>query len=147
MEDHGNVIFIGTVESTGETSTLRIYPEYCPALLGIERHSHLIVLYWFHLRDDPEHRKTLQVTPPRHEGAPLTGVFACRSPSRPNPLGVTVVKLERIDGCKLIVSGLDALEGSPIVDVKPYNPDSDSVPEAEAPGYMRHHKSSEKDLS
>ena len=147
MVDRGNVRFMGTVESTGETSTLRIYPEYCPALLGIERHSHLIVLYWFHLRDNPEHRKTLQVTPPRHEGAPLTGVFACRSPSRPNPIGVTVVKLERIDGCKLIVSGLDALEGSPIVDVKPYNPDSDSVPEAEAPGYMRHHKSSEKDLS
>jgi tRNA-Thr(GGU) m(6)t(6)A37 methyltransferase TsaA len=138
MEDHGNVIFMGMVESTDETSTLRIYPEYCPALLGIERYSHLIVLYWFHLRDNPEHRKTLQVTPPRHKGAPLTGVFACRSPSRPNPIGVTVVKLERVDGCKLIVSGLDALEGSPIVDLKPYNPDSDSVPEAEAPGYMRH---------
>jgi tRNA-Thr(GGU) m(6)t(6)A37 methyltransferase TsaA len=138
MEDHGNVIFMGMVESTDETSTLRIYPEYCPALLGIERYSHLIVLYWFHLRDNPEHRKTLQVTPPRHKGAPLTGVFACRSPSRPNPIGVTVVKLERVDGCKLIVSGLDALEGSPIVDLKPYNPDSDSVPEADAPGYMRH---------
>jgi tRNA-Thr(GGU) m(6)t(6)A37 methyltransferase TsaA len=96
------------------------------------------VLYWFHLRDNPEHRKTLQVTPPRHEGAPLTGVFACRSPSRPNPIGVTVVKIERIDGCKIIVSGLDALEGSPIIDIKPYNPKSDSVPEAEVPSYMKH---------
>ena len=131
MVDRGNVTFIGTVESTCKTSTLRIYPEFCPALLGIERHSHLIVLYWFHLRDNLEHRETLQVTPPRHEEAPLTGVFACRSPSRPNPIGVTVVKLERVDGCKLIVSGLDALKGSPIVDVKPYNPDSDSVPEVE----------------
>jgi tRNA-Thr(GGU) m(6)t(6)A37 methyltransferase TsaA len=142
MVDHGNVIFMGTVESTGETSTLRIYPEFCPALLGIERHSHLMVLYWFHLRDNPEHRKTLQVTPPRHKGAPLTGVFACRSPSRPNPIGVTVVKLGRVDECKIVVSGLDALEGSPIVDIKPYNPDSDSVPEAEVPGYMRNRKSS-----
>lgn len=138
MVEHGNVIFIGTVETTGETSTLRIFTEFCPALLGIERHSHLIVLYWFHLRDNPEHRKTLQVTPPRHEGAPLTGVFACRSPSRPNPIGVTVVRLERRDGCKLMVSGLDALEGSPIVDIKPYNPKSDSVPEAEVPSYMKH---------
>jgi tRNA-Thr(GGU) m(6)t(6)A37 methyltransferase TsaA len=129
---------MGTVETAGETSTLRIYPEFCPALLGIEGHSHLIVLYWFHLRDNPEHRETLQVTPPRHEGAPLTGVFACRSPSRPNPIGVTVVRLERRDGCKLTVSGLDALEGSPIVDIKPYNPKSDSVPEAEVPSYMRH---------
>ena len=124
MVDHGNVRFMGTVETAGETSTLRIYPEFCPALLGIERHSHLIVLYWFHLRDNPEHRETLQVTPPRHEGALLTGVFACRSPSRPNPIGVTVVTIERIDGCKIIVSGLDALDGSPIVDLKPYNPDS-----------------------
>ncbi len=124
MVVHGNVRFMGTVETTGETSTLMIYPEFCPALLGIERHSHLMVLYWFHLRDNKEHRETLQVTPPRHKGAPLTGVFACRSPSRPNPIGVTVVKIERIDGCKIIVSGLDALDGSPIVDLKPYNPDS-----------------------
>ena len=138
MRDHGNVRFMGTVETAGEASTLRIYPEFCPALLGIERHSHLIVLYWFHLRDNPQHRETLQVTPPRHEGAPLTGVFACRSPSRPNPIGVTVVRLERRDGCKLMVSGLDALEGSPIVDIKPYNPKSDSVPEAEVPSYMSH---------
>jgi tRNA-Thr(GGU) m(6)t(6)A37 methyltransferase TsaA len=124
LVDHGNVIFMGTVETAGETSTLRIHPEFCPALLGIERHSHLIVLYWFHLRDNPKHRKTLQVTPPRHKGALLTGVFACRSPSRPNPIGLTVVKIERIDGCKIIVSGLDALDGSPIIDLKPYNPDS-----------------------
>ena len=134
----GNVTFMGTVESTGETSPLRIFTEYCPALLGIERHSHLIVLYWFHLRDNPEHRETLQVTPPRHEGAPLTGVFACRSPSRPNPIGVTMVRLERVDGCRLVVRGLDALEGSPIVDLKPYNSDTDSFPEAEAPVYMKH---------
>ena len=137
MADRGEIVFIGKVEDTGETATLRIDPEFSTALLGLERHSHLIVLYWFHLRDNPEHRKTLQVTPPRHEGAPLTGVFACRSPSRPNPIGLTVVKLEQVDGCKLVVSGLDALEGSPIIDLKPYNPDTDSFPEAEAPGYVR----------
>ena len=138
MSGVGEIRFIGRVESAGDTCTLVIDPEYCPALLGVENYSHLLVLYWFHLRDNPEHRKTLQVTPPRHEGAPLTGVFACRSPTRPNPLGVTVVKLERVDGCKLTVSGLDALEGSPLVDLKPYNPNSDSVPKAEVPSYMRH---------
>jgi tRNA-Thr(GGU) m(6)t(6)A37 methyltransferase TsaA len=138
MVESGRVTFLGTVDSTGETSIISIKPSFLPALLGLDRHSHLIVLYWFHLRDNPEHRKTLQVTPPRHEGAPLTGVFACRSPSRPNPIGVTVVKLERVDGCKLTVSGLDALKGSPIVDIKPYNPNGDSVPEAKIPSYMRH---------
>jgi len=138
MIETGCVTFLGTVDSTGETSTIKIEPPFLPALLGLERHSHLIVLYWFHLRDNPEHRETLQVTPPRHEGAPLTGVFACRSPSRPNPIGVTMVRLERVDGGRLVVRGLDALEGSPIVDLKPYNPDTDSFPEAESPGYMKH---------
>ena len=72
------------------------------------------------------------------EGAPLTGVFACRSPSRPNPIGLTIVELEGVDGCKLKVKGLDALEGSPIVDLKPYQPRADLVIEARAPEWSRH---------
>lgn len=125
--------FIGEVESTGDTSVVRIFPEFCPGLLGVEGYSHLIVLYWMHLRDDERNRGTLRVTPPRHEGAPLTGVFACRSPSRPNPIGLAVVKLEEVEGCRLRVCGLDAFEGSPIVDVKPYSPRADAVPGATAP--------------
>ena len=89
-----------------------------------------------HLRDDARHRGTLWVTPPRHAGAPLTEVFACRSPSRPNPIGVTIVKLNKVEGCVLEVSGLDALEGSPVVDIKPYSP-RDSYPDARAPGWSR----------
>lgn len=132
----GEIRFIGTVESAGETSVIAIDPEYCPGLLGVESYSHLLVLYWFHLRDDDEHRGTLRVTPPRHRGSPLTGVFACRSPSRPNPVGLTIVELLGVDGCRLEVSGLDALEGSPIVDLKPYLPRNDSVPDARSPDWM-----------
>jgi len=135
MIDTGIVRFVGEVESTGETSVIRIYEECCPALLGIEGYSHLFVLYWMHLRDDENHRGTLLVTPPRHEGAPLTGVFACRSPSRPNPIGLTVVELKRVEGCWLEVSGLDALEGSPVVDIKPYSARGDSHPGARSPGW------------
>ncbi|MGD2200393.1 MAG: tRNA (N6-threonylcarbamoyladenosine(37)-N6)-methyltransferase TrmO [Candidatus Bathyarchaeota archaeon] len=135
VEDKGEVRFIGVVESAGDPSRIRVYPEFCQALLGIEGYSHLIVLYWFHLRDDEGHRRTLRVTPPRHDGAPLTGVFACRSPSRPNPIGLTVVELEGVDRCKLEVSGLDAFEGSPVVDIKPYSPRGDMVPEAETPDW------------
>jgi tRNA-Thr(GGU) m(6)t(6)A37 methyltransferase TsaA len=138
LADTGEVRFIGEVESAGTVSTIVVNPEYCPALLGIERYSHLIVIYWFHLRDNEEHRGTLQVTPPRHKGASLTGVFACRSPSRPNPIGFTVVEIEGIDGCRLMVRGLDAMEGSPIVDLKPYLPHSDSFPDASLPRWMRH---------
>jgi tRNA-Thr(GGU) m(6)t(6)A37 methyltransferase TsaA len=129
----GEVRFVGVVESAGEASTVLIYPEFCPGLLGVEEYSHLIVLYWLHLRDDERNRGALRVTPPRHEGAPLTGVFACRSPSRPNPIGLAVVELEAVEGCRLRVRGLDALEGSPIVDLKPYSPRADSVPDARTP--------------
>lgn len=66
----GEVWFIGIVEEAGEESTIRIYPQYCPGLLGIEAYSHIIVLYWMHLRDDEENRRTLRVIPQRHEGAP-----------------------------------------------------------------------------
>jgi tRNA-Thr(GGU) m(6)t(6)A37 methyltransferase TsaA len=124
---------VGEVESTGEVSTIRIHEEYCPGLLGIEGYSHLFILYWLHLRDDARHRGTLRVTPPRHKGAPLTGVFSCRSPSRPNPVGLTVVELKGVKGCVLEVSGLDALEGSPIVDIKPYSSKGDAYPHALSP--------------
>jgi len=133
MVDTGTIRFVGKVESSGEVSTIRIFDEYCPGLMGIEGYSHLFILYWMHLRDDERHRGTLQVTPPRHEGAPLTGVFSCRSPSRPNPIGLTVVELKRADGCMLEVSGLDALEGSPIVDIKPYSSKGDVYPHAQSP--------------
>ena len=135
MVETGIIRFVGEVESTGEPSTIRIYEECCPALLGIEGYSHIFVLYWMHLRDDEDHRGTLQVTPPRHAGAPLTGVFACRSPSRPTPIGLTVVELKRVKGCMLEVSGLDALEGSPVLDIKPYSSRGDSYPGARSPGW------------
>ena len=138
MSGKGEIRFIGKVESASETSTILVYPDFCPGLLGVEGYSHLIVLYWMHRRDNDIHRGTLRVTPPRHAGAPLTGVFACRSPSRPNPIGLSVVKLEAVNGCSLKVTGLDALEGSPIVDLKPYSPRGDSVPDARIPEWARH---------
>ncbi len=133
MGGKGEVIFIGTVKSAGEVSTIQIFEEFCKGLLGIEEYSHLIVLYWLHLRDDELNRRTLRVVPRRHKGAPLTGVFACRSPSRPNPIGLTVVRLESVEGCLLRVVGLDAVEGTPIIDIKPYSPRADSVPDAKTP--------------
>lgn len=130
----GTVEFIGeVVEAVEDHSTIQIYPEYCPGLLGISEYSHIIVLYWFHERDNRRHRETLRVTPRRGRERGLTGVFACRSPSRPNPVGHTVVELVEVNGCRLRVKGLDAQQGSPVVDLKPYMPRSDSVAEAVTP--------------
>ena len=133
IEKKGEIRFVGLVESSGDSATISIYPDYCPAILGIENYSHLIILYWMHLRDDKKNRKTLQVIPPRHEGAPLTGVFACRSPSRPNPIGFSVVELIKVEENNIIVSSLDALDGSPVIDIKPYSVRGDCRPNAHGP--------------
>jgi tRNA-Thr(GGU) m(6)t(6)A37 methyltransferase TsaA len=129
--------FIGVVEKATEQETkIRVYPEFWLGLKGIEDYSHVIILYWCHLRDEEEERRILQVIPKRHPGAPQVGVFASRSPSRPNPIGLCVAELIRIENCALSVKGLDAFEGSPVIDIKPYLPRADSVPEARTPGWM-----------
>jgi tRNA-Thr(GGU) m(6)t(6)A37 methyltransferase TsaA len=80
-------------------------------------------------------RRTLLVFPRRHAVNVETGVFASRSPSRPNPIGLCVVELLKIEECVLTVKGLDALEGSPIIDIKPYIPRADSIPDAKVPDW------------
>jgi formylmethanofuran dehydrogenase subunit E len=123
----GEIRFIGIVTNVkGNTSIIELNKDSCSGLLRIEEHNNLIILYWFHKRDSDEHRKTLQVIPRRHGETTFRGVFASHSPSRPNPIGLTVVELLSVDGCTLTVRGLDAFEGSPIVDIKPYSSITDS---------------------
>ncbi len=139
MSIKGKLHFIGIVEKAGEhEAKVSIFPEFCAGLKGVEGFSHLIILYWIHLRDTEEERRTLLVFPRKHAVNVETGVFVCRSPSRPNPIGLCVVELLHIDECILTVRGLDALEDSPIIDVKPYIPRADSVPNARVPEWTQH---------
>ena len=134
MDGKGELHFIGIVEKSGEQEAkVRIFPEFCAGLKGVKDFSHLIILYWIHLRDNEEERRTLLVFPRRHAVNAETGVFACRSPSRPNPIGLCVVELLKIEKCVLTVKDLDAFEGSPIIDIKPYIPRADSIPNARVP--------------
>lgn len=94
--------------------TLEILPEYEPGLTDIEGFSHLYLIWVFDRSDGYE----LLGTPPT-DSTPH-GVFATRSPRRPNPIGLTVVKLVGRDGANLQVVGLDMLDGTPILDIKPY---------------------------
>ena len=135
MIKEGKVKFIGIVEDTGELSTVKIFPEFCAGLQRLTNFSHVIVLYWFHLRDNEKERSVLNVVPRRHPGAPQVGVFASRSPSRPNPIGLCVAELVKMEGCTLTVKGLDALQNSPIIDVKPYLPRADSIPKTRVPDW------------
>jgi tRNA-Thr(GGU) m(6)t(6)A37 methyltransferase TsaA len=134
MRERNELNFIGVVESASKTEAkVRIFPEFCAGLEGIEDFSNIILLYWFHLRDKEEERRTLRVIPRRHLGAPQVGVFASRSPSRPNPIGLCIVELTKIENCILFVKGLDADEGSPVIDIKPYVPRADSISDARVP--------------
>jgi len=134
MCEKGELRFIGVVESAGETEAeVQIFQEFCDGLKGIKDFSHIIILYWLHLRDREEERRTLQVFPRRHAVDIKVGVFACRSPTRPNPIGLCVVELLKVERCTLTVKGLDALEGSPVIDIKPYIPRADSIPDARVP--------------
>ncbi|MFX0096275.1 MAG: tRNA (N6-threonylcarbamoyladenosine(37)-N6)-methyltransferase TrmO [Candidatus Hodarchaeota archaeon] len=129
---------IGIVESSGPTSEISVFPEYCSGLQSLVEFSHAIILYWFHLRDSREERSVLSVIPKKHPGAPPVGVFASRSPSRPNPIGLCVAKIIGVVNCTLTVKGLDAFEGSPIVDIKPYLSGNDAVLGTRAPEWALH---------
>jgi len=129
----GELKFIGLVEDADELSKVKIFPEFCDGLQRLNDFSHVIILYWFHLRDNKKERSILKVVPRRHPGAPQVGVFASRSPSRPNSIGLCVAELVKIEGCILTVKGLDALKNSPVVDIKPYIPRADSIPKARVP--------------
>jgi len=121
LNEIGRLTPIGTVRKVdGSVTHMKVYPEFCEGLKDISLYSHLIVLYWAHRRDNEEERQTLLVYPRRHNRKAETGVFSCRSPSRPNPICLCVVELLKAEGCTLTVKGLDAEPGSPILDIKPY---------------------------
>ena len=128
---------IGTVKHQGKQTYLEILPPYAPALDGLAGFSHVWVLYWFHENDTPEERATLKVHPRRDPANPLTGVFATRAPVRPNLIGLTPCHILKIEGNTVEVADLDAKDGSPIVDLKPYIPTGDSLPDAATPDWVK----------
>lgn len=107
-----------------ELSTLEVFERFEPGLKDVETCSHLIVLYLQHQGD----RQRLQNRTPW--GPEIHGVFATRSPNRPNPIGLCTVELVERKGRHLTVRWLDALDGSPLLDIKPYSAGVDAVPEA-----------------
>jgi tRNA-Thr(GGU) m(6)t(6)A37 methyltransferase TsaA len=114
-------------------SRLVIAPQHTAGLRGIEGFSHVIVLAWLHLALDA--REAVAIHPGGDPRLPLTGVFALRVAGRPNPIGVSIVPLLRVEGSELLVRGLDAVDGTPLLDLKPYLPPYDSVPGALLPGW------------
>lgn len=101
-------------------SEILIFESWNPLLKGIETFPHILVLYWPHLID-LERRKLEQVHPMGRKEIPLQGIFATCSPARPNPILVSAIELVRRGKNKLIVKGLEAVDQSSVIDIKPYN--------------------------
>ena len=101
-------------------SQIVVHNELTDGLSGISSYSHLFVLFYLNQITDDK-RRTLRVHPRGRMDLPLIGVFAVRTMLRPNPIGLTVVELVSAEGNVLTVKGLDAFDGTPVLDVKPYD--------------------------
>ena len=106
--------------SNGARGDIEIYPEYEAGLKDLEGFSHIILLYHFHLS------KGFELTVIPYLDDKKRGLFATRAPRRPNPIGLSVVKLEKIEGTMLRIVNVDIIDGTPLLDIKPYVPDFDS---------------------
>jgi len=104
--------------------TIEVDPRWAQALKDVESCSHLVLLYWM-----DRSRRDIVLQVPRHYGV-QRGTFALRSPARPNPIAMSVVRLLKVDGNRLEVVGLDCLDGTPLIDIKPYFASTDAVDDA-----------------
>ena len=131
---------IGRVKSENGAFRIVLDRECAPALEGLEGYSHIVVLWWAHVMDSEEHRTLLQVQAPYARGPERIGVFATRSPARPNPIAVSHAPILSVDhkGATIVVSYLDAENETPVLDVKPYCPSEDRIREAGVPAWCDH---------
>ena len=122
------------LEDGNDVSHIVIDPAYSDALEGIEDFSHVVVIFWLD-RITAAQRRVLKVHPRGNPSNPLTGVFATRSPARPNPIAVTTVQLVGRKGNVLSIKGLDALNGTPVIDIKGYFPTGIAESQIKLPGW------------
>jgi tRNA-Thr(GGU) m(6)t(6)A37 methyltransferase TsaA len=128
---------VGKVERREGTVRLRIFEAFEPALVGLQDFSHAHVFWWFDRNDRPEKRRILQVHPRGNRRNPLTGVFATRAPVRPNLIAMDLCAIRAIRGGVVEIDRIDAFDGTPILDLKPYIPGSDVVVGAvRVPGWL-----------
>lgn len=115
-----------------EVSEIILEKEFSEALSGIEDYSHIIIVYFM----DKVKDYVIKHRPQGNPNVPIVGIFACRCPQRPNPIGITTVELLEHKGNKIKVKGLDILNGTPILDIKPYWPQYDKVEDEKIPDWV-----------
>lgn len=116
---------IGRIAREGDRTFIRVDARHQDGLLGLEEWSHLWVFYWFDRNDTPERRAVLRVHPRGNRDNPLTGVFATRSPMRPNLIALSLCRVVSVKGADIEIEGIDAFDQTPVIDLKPYTPGLD----------------------
>jgi tRNA-Thr(GGU) m(6)t(6)A37 methyltransferase TsaA len=110
---------IGWVRKTDGRTTIELYEEYRPALLGVDALDSIWVLYWFDRNDSPAQRDILQVHPRGNPNNPLRGVFATRAPVRPNLIAMSRCRVLAVEGNVIVIDEIDAFADTPVLDIKP----------------------------
>lgn len=131
---------LGYIQAGNEGFVVEIKPEYRKALIGLTGFSHINILWWSHLLDNPEIRKTVTCEKPYVKSPDVLGVFATRSPARPNLVCLSVAQVIHVDETngRIILAWVDAEDGTPVLDIKPYLPCSDRVKDVSTPAWNAH---------
>lgn len=137
MATHYKIIPVGRVRKGSGEAWIEVDLPYREGLLGLEQFSHILVLTWFHRNDTPEKRKTLRVHPRGDPANPLTGVFATRSPARPNLIGLHTCEILALHEGRVHVDRIDAFDRTPVLDLKPCLGQSDCRADLRIPPWAR----------
>lgn len=134
------LIPVGQVHVTHEHFALHVDPAYRPALQALDGFSHVQVLCWFHEMDTPEARQIVQTPQPYKHAPESMGIFATRAPVRPNPIALSSARILHIDHTQgiLTLDYIDAHDGTPLLDIKPYTPSIDRIESPSVPQWCAH---------
>jgi tRNA-Thr(GGU) m(6)t(6)A37 methyltransferase TsaA len=130
---------IGLVRASVDGFCLELDQKYVPALTGLDGFSYINVFWWAHLGDKEEYRALLTCDTPYKNAPETMGIFATRSPFRPNPIALTAVPVLHIDheNGKIVIPYIDAEDGTPILDIKPYHPCTDRIRDVSVPAWCQ----------
>lgn len=128
---------IGTIRHTEEGSYVEVFQQYIPALTALNGFSHLQILWWADEMDKEDLRELLETPQPYQNAPEMMGIFATRSPYRPNPIALTAASVIRIDYEKgrIYLGYIDANDHTPVIDLKPYTPSIDRVQSPTVPNW------------
>lgn len=131
---------IGKIRNNSNGTFIEIEPKYIPAAEALDGFSHINVIWWFSDFDNTEARNTLNMPQPYKKAPATMGIFATRSPIRPNPIALTAVEIINIDYQRglIHIAYIDANDGTPILDIKPYTPSLDRIETPGVPEWCNH---------